>query len=42
MNNHHNGAVILVHSISKSSPNAIDMIVSDLIKKGYEFKLLDE
>lgn len=42
INNHHNGAVILLHSVSKSSPNAIDMIVRDLKRKGYEFKLLDE
>lgn len=41
INNHHNGAVILMHAISKDSPEAIEMITRDLIIKGYEFKALD-
>lgn len=41
MNNMHNGAVILVHAVSKSSPAAINMIISRLQSEGYNFMALD-
>jgi Predicted xylanase/chitin deacetylase len=41
MNNYHNGAIIMVHAVSKSSPAAINMIVKELKRKGYEFRCLD-
>lgn len=40
-NNYHNGAVILMHAVSKESPAAIDMVVKDLKAKGFEFRVLD-
>lgn len=39
--NIHNGAVILLHSVSKSSPQALDMIIRKLKDQGYEFRVLD-
>jgi peptidoglycan-N-acetylmuramic acid deacetylase len=41
INNHHNGAVILLHAVSESSPKALDMIICDLSRLGYKFKVLD-
>lgn len=41
MRNYHNGAVILLHAVSKSSPTAVDTIIRDLKKNGYEFRVLD-
>lgn len=41
MDNYHNGAVILTHAVSRSSPQAIEMITRDLKKKGFEFRTLD-
>lgn len=41
MNNIHNGAVVLVHAVSKNSPAAINMIISRLKSEGYRFKTLD-
>lgn len=41
MDNYHNGAIILLHGVSKGSPVAIDMIIKDLKAKGYEFRILD-
>lgn len=41
MNNIHNGAVVLVHAVSKSSPAAIDRIIGALKREGYSFKTLD-
>lgn len=40
-NNIHNGAVVMVHTVSKSSPSAIDMIITGLKGQGYGFKKLD-
>lgn len=39
--NHHNGAIILLHAVSKESPKAIDMIIKELKNKEYEFRTLD-
>lgn len=39
--NYHNGAVILMHAVSKNSPRAADMIIKYLKSQGYEFKVLD-
>lgn len=41
MDNHHNGGVILLHGVSKDSARAIGMIIGELKKKGYEFRVLD-
>lgn len=41
ISNHHNGAVILLHTISKNSPRALNMIIKELKDKGYEFRVLD-
>jgi peptidoglycan-N-acetylmuramic acid deacetylase len=41
INNYHNGAVILIHAVSKSSPTAVDMIIKSLKSKGYKFSTLD-
>lgn len=41
MDNYHNGAVVLLHSVSKSSPEAMELIIKDLKNKGYKFKALD-
>ncbi len=46
MNNLHNGAVILLHAVSKDNADALDRIIKDAIAKGYRFgdinELLDE
>ena len=41
MSNYHNGGVILTHTVSNGSPNALNMIIRDLKGKGFEFKILD-
>lgn len=41
MDNFHNGAIILIHAVSKSSPEAIDLILKSLKGKGFEFSVLD-
>lgn len=41
MNNHHNGGVILLHAVSKSSPQAVDAVIKGLKGKRYEFRVLD-
>jgi peptidoglycan-N-acetylmuramic acid deacetylase len=41
INNYHNGAIILIHTVSKSSPTAVDMIIKSLKNKGYKFSTLD-
>lgn len=40
--NIHNGAVILLHSVSKSNTQALEDIIKELKTKGYNFKLLTE
>jgi peptidoglycan-N-acetylmuramic acid deacetylase len=41
INNYHNGAVILIHAVSKDSPTAVDTIIKSLKSKGYKFNTLD-
>lgn len=38
----HPGAVILLHTVSKDNADALETVVKDLKKKGYQFKSLDE
>lgn len=38
----HPGAVILLHTVSKDNADALEKVIKDLKKKGYEFKSLDD
>ncbi|WHH59925.1 delta-lactam-biosynthetic de-N-acetylase [Petroclostridium sp. X23] len=38
----HNGAVLLLHAVSKDNAEALDRIIKDAKAQGYEFKSLDE
>ncbi|MDQ0200627.1 delta-lactam-biosynthetic de-N-acetylase [Neobacillus ginsengisoli] len=38
----HPGAVMLLHTISKDNADALDKVIRDLKKKGYNFKSLDD
>ncbi|WP_088042744.1 delta-lactam-biosynthetic de-N-acetylase [Bacillus sp. EAC] len=38
----HPGAVILMHTVSKDNAEAMDAIITDLHKRGYTFRSLDE
>lgn len=40
--NIHNGAVLLLHAVSKDNAEAIGTIITDLKSQGYEFGTLDE
>ncbi|RJQ28337.1 MAG: delta-lactam-biosynthetic de-N-acetylase [Peptococcaceae bacterium] len=42
MDNLHNGAVILLHAVSKENTEALDKILKDVKTQGYEFKTLDD
>lgn len=42
MDNLHNGAVILLHSVSKDNAEAMDRILKDIKAQGYSFKTLDD
>jgi len=42
MDNLHNGAVILLHAVSKDNTEAIDRILKDIKARGYTFKNLDD
>lgn len=39
---YHNGAIPLIHNVSKSNADALDTVLTNLEKKGYSFKNLDE
>lgn len=41
MDHLHNGAVILLHAVSQDNTEALDRILKDIKKQGYEFKTLD-
>ena len=41
MNGIHNGAVILLHAVSKDNAEALDRIIMASKEKGYEFKMLE-
>lgn len=38
----HNGAFVLIHTVSSSNKNALDKIIKDTINLGYAFKTVDE
>lgn len=38
----HNGAFVLIHTVSESNKNALDKIIKDTINLGYAFKTVDE
>ncbi len=38
----HDGAVLLLHAVSKDNADVLDRIIKDLKKEGYQFKSLDE
>ena len=38
----HDGAVLLLHAVSKDNANVLDSVIKDLKKQGYVFKSLDE
>ncbi|WP_243291651.1 delta-lactam-biosynthetic de-N-acetylase [Bacillus sp. FJAT-47783] len=38
----HPGAVILLHTVSKDNADALDQVIQDLKKEGYQFKSLDD
>lgn len=38
----HPGAVMLLHTVSKDNADALDKVIKDLRKKGYQFKSLDD
>lgn len=42
MDNLHNGAVILLHAVSKDNTEALDRILKDIKAQGYTFKTLDD
>lgn len=42
INNLHNGAVILLHAVSKDNADALDMIIKEARKKGFEFGDVNE
>ncbi len=42
MNNLHNGAVILLHAVSKDNADALDMIIKGAREKGFEFGDVNE
>lgn len=42
MDNLHNGAVYLLHAVSKDNANVLDKIIKDIKSQGYEFRSLDE
>jgi peptidoglycan-N-acetylmuramic acid deacetylase len=37
MRNLHNGAVLLLHAVSKDNADALDMIIKGAVEKGYDF-----
>lgn len=42
IDNIHNGAIILLHSVSQSNTEALDDIIKELKSQGYQFRLLTE
>lgn len=42
MDNVHNGAVMLLHAVSKDNADALDRIITDLKAQGYSFGSLDD
>ena len=42
MDNLHNGAIILMHTVSKDNLECLPKVIDDARSIGYEFKNLDE
>lgn len=42
MDNTHNGALILLHAVSKDNTESLERIIKDIKAQGYTFKTLDE
>jgi len=42
MNNLHNGAILLLHAVSKDNADALDRIIKDAREQGYTFGDPDE
>lgn len=42
MNNLHNGAIYLLHAVSKDNTEVLDRVIKDIKAQGYEFKSLDQ
>ena len=42
ISNLHNGAIILLHSVSETNKNALSEIIDEIISLGYSFKSVDE
>ena len=42
ISNLHNGAIILLHSVSKTNKDALSIIIDEIISLGYSFKCVDE
>lgn len=42
MDNLHNGALILLHAVSKDNTESLEKIIKDIKAQGYTFKTLDE
>jgi peptidoglycan-N-acetylmuramic acid deacetylase len=38
----HPGAILLLHTVSKDNADALEQVIQDLKKRGYEFKSLDD
>jgi len=38
----HNGAILLLHAVSKTNTNVLDSMLKEWVNKGYEFKTLNE
>ena len=42
MENIHNGAILLLHAVSRDNAEALDRIIKGVRQEGYEFGCLDE
>ena len=42
LDNLHNGCVLLLHGTSKDNMNILDYVIKETIKRGYEFKSLND
>jgi peptidoglycan-N-acetylmuramic acid deacetylase len=42
MGNLHNGALILLHAVSKDNTEALDRILKDIKAQGYTFRSMDD
>lgn len=42
MDNLHNGAIILMHSVSRSNQEALPIVIDKITQEGYTFKTVDE